>query len=791
MVLRYPACSEIDCDNLLSYIRLMIEFDDAKQKKYISQLRHREEEEAVQRLAQATNIPYINLAGAGIETDALMQIPEADAKKLEMAGFKMVGKDLYIVIRSAEKPGLREKLKELQQKGFNVGIYLGSRFSIEKAWDRYNDIRLTKRSSASLLDISQESLKQISDQVKNNQDIKAILVDALGDEGRNLVSRVIEILIGSAISTKSSDIHLEPQEEDVRIRFRQDGILEDIHPITPALYRKINSRIKILSHLKISQEARAQDGRFTVEYNDKEIEIRVSIVPSAYGEGIVMRILNPDAISVTLDKLGIEPRLFEVLRKEIKKPNGMILTTGPTGSGKTTTLYAFLREIYEPGIKILTIEDPIEYHLEGITQTQTNSEKGYTFLSGLRGALRQDPDVIMVGEIRDAETAEIAVNSSLTGHMVFSTLHTNNAAGAIPRLLDLKVNPKVIPASLSVSIAQRLVRKLCPHCKQQITSSPEDESVLRRVLQQAHDQGKDLSAYNLSVDQPITMCVPKEGGCEQCGGKGYKGRIGVFEAILSDANIEKLVVTNPSEREIWREASKQGIFNMQEDAVMKILAGVTSLEEAKRILDLEAMLLDNQPEAEVVAEPKPEIIPTPPPQTAEPHYPDTPAPEMVAPPSGLAFAEAQPTAQIPTPQTPTPAQPKESSTPETIIANSAETKLPRMSVADLAQIIRDVEVDLLIGRLKRLESQQRKNPSKKVDEHIKRIRNIVIDILKHTPPKKPQVTIDGEGNMIRDEIGILLQELLDIEREQENDHTISAAPGIKSVRRKVEKHLKK
>jgi type IV pilus assembly protein PilB len=289
----------------------------------------------------------------------------------------------------------------------------------------------------------------------------------MGQKQSYKISRLLEIIIAGALALKASDVHIEPEEKFVRIRYRLDGVLTDILHFDKETFRLLLSRIKLLSGMKLNLTG-AQDGRYSIILENTEIEIRTSILPSAYDESIVMRVLNPTSISVPLESLGIPRKLLSVLLKEIDKPEGMILTTGPTGSGKTTTLYAFLRKVYTPEIKVITIENPIEYHLEGIVQTQVNTDKGYTFLEGLRSALRQDPDIIMVGEIRDRETAEIAVNSALTGHLVFSTLHTNNAAGTFPRLIDLGVNPKVITSALSVSMAQRLVRKLCPECMKKI-----------------------------------------------------------------------------------------------------------------------------------------------------------------------------------------------------------------------------------------------------------------------------------------------------------------------------------
>ncbi len=355
-------------------------------------------------------------------------------------------------------------------------------------------------------------------------------------------------------------------------------MLTDVISLDPNTYGLLLSRIKLLSNLKLNTKGKAQDGRFTIRVNDTEIEIRTSLLPGAYNDTIVLRILNPDAISVPLDQLGIHPRLLKVLEHHISKPNGLILNTGPTGSGKTTTLYAFLKKIHASDIKIITIENPIEYHLPGIVQTQTDSEKGYTFLEGLRSALRQDPDVIMVGEIRDSETAEIAVNAALTGHLVFSTLHTNNAAGTFPRLIDLGVNSKVITSSLSIAMAQRLVRTLCKDCKKEIDIPADAKKVIDTVLTSITDK-----TY---LDGVQTTKIWKAVGCDTCHNTGYKGRIGIYEAIVSDATIEEIVESNPSEREIKKAAAVQNLLDMTQDGVLKILAGVTTLDELGRVVDM-------------------------------------------------------------------------------------------------------------------------------------------------------------------------------------------------------------
>jgi type II secretory ATPase GspE/PulE/Tfp pilus assembly ATPase PilB-like protein len=561
----------------------MVNFDNTRQAKKIQEIRNKEEESFVERISEKFNLPYIDLSGTTIETDALITIPEEKARLALLTPFKIIGNDLYIGVKSPNLPETKKAIEKLSQD-FNLGIYMISTRSLNKAWERYADVSKAQNTRGGFLDISPEELERLARSIKTNEDIKEAFDGVLQSNHLKKTTKLMEIIFGAAIATKSSDIHIEAQDELVRIRFRQDGVLQDITTFDPESYRKLLSRIKLLSEMKITQNEQAQDGRFTIDYDDKEIEVRVSVIPSAYGESFVMRILNPDGINVGIENLGIEPRLFEILMKEIKKPNGMILTTGPTGSGKTTTLYSLMNHVYNPEVKILTIEDPIEYHLAGITQTQVNRQKGYDFLSGLRSALRQDPDIVMVGEIRDSETASIAVNASLTGHLVLSTLHTNSAAGVIPRLIDLGVSPQILAAALSVSLAQRLVRKVCEPCKEQYDPSPEDEELLRDILRDAVKNDKPIHEYGLSENQEIKLTRGK--GCEKCNGTGYKGRIGIFEAIITDDLIEEILNKSPTEQEVRRIAQKQGLLNMREDGVIKILKGITSLDEVRKVVDL-------------------------------------------------------------------------------------------------------------------------------------------------------------------------------------------------------------
>ena len=563
-----------------------MQFDDAKQNKHIDELRKQEEEELVRVLAEEKyNMPSINLSGVSIENEALRMIDENDARKLEVAPFKIVGKNIHVAVRSPMHTDLATLGKELEHKGFIPHFYMASSTSLKKAWDRYAEISNTTISREGGIDITGETLLALGENIKSIDDVKKSIETILADGSAKKISRMLEMILAGAIAVDASDVHIEPELDKVRLRYRIDGVLHDVAFFGEDNYHLINSRIKLISGLKLTQTSNAQDGRFSIFIKNEEIGIRTSVIPSAYGEGIVMRLLNPKTTKVGLDILGIPDKLFKILDHEIKKPNGLILITGPTGSGKTTTLYSFLRRIYNPEINLLTIEDPIEYHLEGITQTQTESDKGYTFAEGLRSALRQDPDVIMVGEIRDKETASIAINASLTGHMVFSTLHTNNAAGVIPRLIDLEVNPRILVSALTASIAQRLVRKLCPHCAKSRPATETEQQILNKVISYAKNVGKDMNISGIDMSGNFTL---KDAvGCEACNFIGYKGQIGVFEAILTDEIIEKIINENPSERMIRKSAEHQGIFTMREDGVMKILSGITSMPEVQSVVDFD------------------------------------------------------------------------------------------------------------------------------------------------------------------------------------------------------------
>ncbi len=559
----------------------MVQFDEEKQEERVRALHKKEEEELASTLSAYRGVPYLDLSAHPINIDALRVIKEADARQAEIAVFNATDKKIDVAVLSPKNEKTVEAIEDLKRRGYIPEIFMVSHGSLQRVWERYKDLSYSFETKSGALDISNEEILEAMKKIAGLADIKKMIGEVLSMKRAYRISKIMEIILAGAIALKASDIHLEPEEKDLRLRYRLDGVLTDILHFDSETFELLLSRIKLISELKLNVKEKAQDGRFSIKLADTEIEVRTSLLPGPYGESVVLRVLNPDTIAVELEKLGIHPCLLGILEKEIRKPNGMILTTGPTGSGKTTTLYAFLKKIYTPDIKVVTIENPIEYHLEGIVQTQAEAEKGYTFAEGLRSALRQDPDVIMVGEIRDSETATVAINAALTGHLVLSTLHTNNAAGSFPRLLDLGVNPKVISSALNVSIAQRLVRTLCQACKKEIPLEGAHKEIVQKVLANIPDP-----VYLEGVQSKHVWAAV---GCPACSSLGFKGRIGVYEAILVDSQIEKAVITNPSERDIREAAKDQKLLTLVEDGIIKVLSGVTTMEELDRVVDLSSI----------------------------------------------------------------------------------------------------------------------------------------------------------------------------------------------------------
>ena len=421
--------------------------------------------------------------------------------------------------------------------------------------------------------IPEKKTAQIQKTIKHTKD----LANQIEKSFKQKTSDLIELIMLGGINLSASDIHFEPEEKNVRLRIRLDGMLHDIIYIPNDIYHSLLSRIKLLAGLKLNIHNKPQDGSFTINMGKTmpEIEIRTSTLPASFGESIVMRILNPESLK-SIEELGLRHDLLKIFKQEIVKPNGMIIVTGPTGSGKTTTLYAFLKHLLKPEIKIITIEDPIEYRLGGVSQTQVDQKKGYDFASGLRSIVRQDPDVILVGEIRDLETAKISLQAALTGHLVFSTLHTNDAAGTIARLTSLGAEPVNIGPAINMIVAQRLVRKVCKKCanKRKITTAE-----FEKITSALKGVGKEVTIPQFNRDSEILE--PK--GCSECNFTGYKGRIAILEAFLRTDEIESLILKKPSIPEIKKAAFKEGVLTMFQDGMLKVLQELTTIEEVERV----------------------------------------------------------------------------------------------------------------------------------------------------------------------------------------------------------------
>lgn len=426
------------------------------------------------------------------------------------------------------------------------------------------------------IEIEKELNREFGKEILNIPTLKAKIEELSTKD----ITILVKALMFGSIVLDSSDMHIEAIEEGSVLRVRVDGVLQEVVSFDSQKHQRLVSRIKLLSGLKINVEDKPQDGRFSIILNgeDKteEIEIRVSTLPTEYGETIVMRVLNPKNL-ISLEDLGLRKDLYRIFEIQSSKPNGMIIVTGPTGSGKTTTLYAFLKKIRSPEIKVITIEDPIEYHLEGISQTQVNPKKGYDFAAGLKSIVRQDPDAILVGEIRDLETASIALQAALTGHLVLSTLHTNDAAGTIARLQALGEKPVNIAPAINVCIAQRLIRKACPKCAEM---KPISKELLEEIK-------KGLEGIPQGIDMPEIkegMLVAQIKGCEHCNFTGYKGRVGIFEAMTIDDEMQDFILTSPSTSAMEKLAVKKGMTTMKQDGLIKVLKGTTTMEEVKRVV---------------------------------------------------------------------------------------------------------------------------------------------------------------------------------------------------------------
>lgn len=539
----------------------------------IKKLERQEEEVLAMQKAERLGVPYINLMGFPINTDSLSLIKEDDAKTAKTIVFWQQGRDVRMGAIDPSSRAVKDIENELvDREGYHVKRFLISNRSLELALKLYQRVTYDdQRSKDRYMELPEEELEIFEREIKNLKELGKRIMELPTTE-------VLNTIVAGAVKTKSSDIHIEPKEGYARLRYRIDGVLQDITNFSLEGYKKILSRVKVLAGLKLNIHDVPQDGSFVVQSSGMVIDVRVSILPGGYGENVVTRLLDRNMSVVNIDELGMKKRDIELMETVLKKPDGMILNTGPTGSGKTTTLAAFIQHVNSPDLKIITLEDPIEYRIPGVEQTQVNAEEGYTFAAGLRSILRQDPDVILVGEIRDTDTAETAMHAALTGHLVFSTLHTNDAPGAIPRLIDMGVRPFILAPAINAVIAQRLVRRLCPKCAvEYVPEQNERESIKKLMMGVRPDifDPKVLDNPELKLKKPV--------GCEACNNSGFHGRVAVFEIYSMEGEVEQLTIDGADTNQIREAALRQGMTTITQDAVLKMMDQITSFSELSRV----------------------------------------------------------------------------------------------------------------------------------------------------------------------------------------------------------------
>ncbi|MDP4000999.1 MAG: GspE/PulE family protein [bacterium] len=534
-------------------------------KQVYTDLDRKFEEEEAQSKALSASLPYMSLYGFPIDHNVLGLIPKEIATSSGTVAFYKEGRNIKLGVMGPS-PQINQIVNDLKAKSLFVQLYLISESSFKHAMTFYDRIVSAARKSQ---DIRIES------------DVAEVRINSLKELEHKFygvsATELIYLVLGAALPIDASDVHIEPDVKDVKVRFRIDGVLQDIARMPKDTHHQLVSRIKIMSKLKLNTVTIPQDGSFSLTYNKLPVDIRVSILPSAFGESLVLRVLRQDKQSLKFDELGISGLAQQNLLTQMRKPNGMILATGPTGSGKTTTLYAILGKLNEPGVKIITLEDPVEYKIPGITQTPIDKNGGLSFAAGLRAIVRQDPDIIMVGEMRDLETAETAAQAALTGHVVLSTLHTNDAASAIPRLLDFGVKPFVLAPAINAVIGQRLVRKICPDCKTEYTPAKNLMDRVELIL------GKTSKAAKVKL--PAKLVFYHSTGCDSCKGLGYKGRVGVYEIFVVNEAIEKLVHQQAINTDVKNQAIADGMVTMAQDGLLKALAGITDVEEVFRVTE--------------------------------------------------------------------------------------------------------------------------------------------------------------------------------------------------------------
>ncbi len=524
--------------------------------------------------AYILGVPFVDISKEMIAPEILQIVPEPIAKKYKIVAFEKNGQELKVAMLNPEDMQTIDFIKK--KTDLKIISCLTTEESIEAVLKQYS-----QSLKAEFGDIIDKNASMISEEKGAEDDLEKIA------QGLPII-RIVDTLIKHAIIQNASDIHIEPDEKEVRIRYRIDGILHEAMTLPKQVRDGIIARIKVLSNLKLDEHRVPQDGRFKIEKEGIKISFRVSILPIFDGEKIVMRLLNENSKGLTLEAMGLMGQALEIIHKEIKRPNGMILVTGPTGSGKTTTLYTVMDILNTPEVNISTVEDPVEYRMTRINQTQIHPKVGLTFAAGLRSLLRQDPDIIMVGEIRDKETMEMAVQAAMTGHLVLSTLHTNSAAGTLPRLIDMGAEPFLVASTANVIIAQRLVRKLCNDCKEEYKLEKKELEALRNnyemdnILEvlRKNEITKDKIA---TKDDWADIKFYKPKGCNQCNGEGYRGRNGIFEVLEIDEEIRKMISQNSPAEELEKRAKEKGMISMIEDGFQKAVLGITSIEEILRV----------------------------------------------------------------------------------------------------------------------------------------------------------------------------------------------------------------
>lgn len=534
----------------------------------LKKLRTQSIEAEAEKLAEEVGLPYVDLHLYPADPEAVNVLPEADAKKHGLVLFKKDGSHAFLALKNPNDTEAQSYCQALaDSRGWRVTLTVASQPSLEKVWASYGKHLLLES-----LDLMRVSLKgeDLDAFEKNFGDLLK-----LKEHSAISTSQIIEVVLAGATKLRGSDVHIEPGEDTARLRYRIDGILQDIGNLPHSIYHLALARIKMLASMKLNIRDRAQDGHFFILLGEERIDIRVSIIPGNHGENINMRLLNRDDVFVEMAALGLRGTSYAAIEQAIQRTNGMILNTGPTGSGKTTTLYSILQKINSQEIKIITVEDPIEYSLPGIVQTEVSKDREYTFATALRAIVRQDPDVVLVGEIRDDETADIAINAALTGHLVLSTVHTNNAIATIPRLLELGVKPSLIASAVNLIIGQRLVRILCDKCKEAYAPAPQTVRAIQKLLEMVSPQA------HIEIPEKIELLYrPK--GCLACNFSGYYGRKGIFEVIPITQALRDSIGELGTEKELFDIAYSNGLVTMSQDGLLKVLDGITTLDEVWR-----------------------------------------------------------------------------------------------------------------------------------------------------------------------------------------------------------------